>query len=62
MTHYHASNHTYALQALANVDESHALAAQIGGRRQRLQCTIATVAVRVSNKPGWQVVGVHPSG
>lgn len=52
LTHCYRGNHTYALQASANVDGFRALAAQIGGRQQRLQRTIATVAVQVSKKQG----------
>lgn len=61
LTHCYGGNHTYALQAVADVDEFRALAAQIGGRQQKLQRTVATVAVQVSKKQGEQLVGVHPS-
>ena len=53
---------TYVRQASANVDESHALAAQIEGRLQRLKYTMETGAVQPLRKPWLQLVRVHPSG
>lgn len=51
---------TYVRQVSTNVGESHALAAQIGGRQQRL--TMETVAVQPLRKPWLQLVRAHPSG